>query len=788
MSRFTTGIFLVLIFGLICSGPVALAGSGGEKTPVAGAGLVDPQPQFEVPLVLTDGVITRTIYFGVQPSATLCIASDSFNGHTENFLPPAPPTGSFDTRFVSPRTAQASTCYDQGSLVDFRPFTAAAQLDTFRLRMQSGGGPVFQATWPAGLNLIFTSLSFRYNDGTSNVNVDMLTTTTADFTLAGDPATVNIYSGGLIIPAPIFHATPASIAFGNVQLLSTKRDSITVTNSGGVAIAIGSVTSDNARFSVTPANGTIPPLGSGKFYVTFAPTVAGSASAHIVFTSNALSGSDTVLVNGTGVQGTFTVTPSSVAFDSVLLGNSTAASVLVRNTGTGVLTLNGISSTNSTAFGVAESAPIVLASLDTVRLHLTFHPVTTGMNNGFILITHNGSTGRDSVALSGKGYQNVNVVVPLAAGWNLISNPVTNPVPGDSVRQLYPTSASAYVFAFDVVGGYTQQYRFVNGRGYWGKFPASASSTITGVPRTRDSVTVTAGWNIVGTITSPVDTTGIVSIPAGIRASSWFGYTGGYSPVVQLAPGLAYWVKANAPGKFVLANGPVAAKPAGGHPLQEVLNSVTITDANGASQTLYFGVDGNGDMPVTAYAMPPLPPAGAFDARFATADGGSMLQMHPAAISRALDLPIAMQTDAYPVTVRWNVNKGTAAYEIVAAGSASRSMTGEGSLQLTNGQGAGLAIRLVSDGQTPREFALAQNYPNPFNPSTTIAYDLPKDAHVRLTVYNTLGQEIATLVNDTQKAGHRTITWTGAAVASGVYYYRIQAGDFVATKKLMLVK
>jgi len=112
MSRFTTGIFLVLIFGLIYSGPVALAGSGGEKTPVAGAGLVDPQPQFEVPLVLTDGVITRTIYFGVQPSATLCIASDSFNGHTENFLPPAPPTSSFDTRFVSPRTAQASTCYD----------------------------------------------------------------------------------------------------------------------------------------------------------------------------------------------------------------------------------------------------------------------------------------------------------------------------------------------------------------------------------------------------------------------------------------------------------------------------------------------------------------------------------------------------------------------------------------------------------------------------------------------------------------------------------------------------
>jgi hypothetical protein len=94
----------------------------------------------------------------------------------------------------------------------------------------------------------------------------------------------------------------------------------------------------------------------------------------------------------------------------------------------------------------------------------------------------------------------------------------------------------------------------------------------------------------------------------------------------------------------------------------------------------------------------------------------------------------------------------------------------------------------ICDRIVPIEPKLFPNYPNPFNPSTTIAYDLPKDAHVRLTVYNTLGQEIATLVNEVQRAGHRTITWNGAAIASGVYYYRIQAGDFTATKKLMLVK
>jgi hypothetical protein len=90
--------------------------------------------------------------------------------------------------------------------------------------------------------------------------------------------------------------------------------------------------------------------------------------------------------------------------------------------------------------------------------------------------------------------------------------------------------------------------------------------------------------------------------------------------------------------------------------------------------------------------------------------------------------------------------------------------------------------------QVPNGFELFQNYPNPFNPSTTIVYDLPKEMHVRLAIYNILGQEVTTLVNDTQKSGHRSITWNGAAVASGVYYYHLQAGDFVATKKLMLVK
>jgi len=93
-----------------------------------------------------------------------------------------------------------------------------------------------------------------------------------------------------------------------------------------------------------------------------------------------------------------------------------------------------------------------------------------------------------------------------------------------------------------------------------------------------------------------------------------------------------------------------------------------------------------------------------------------------------------------------------------------------------------------SEGGVPTEFALQQNYPNPFNPSTAISYALPQRSHVRLTVFNTLGQQVATLVNGEMEAGNHNVTFDAAELASGVYLYLLQAGEFVETKKLILMK
>ncbi len=88
----------------------------------------------------------------------------------------------------------------------------------------------------------------------------------------------------------------------------------------------------------------------------------------------------------------------------------------------------------------------------------------------------------------------------------------------------------------------------------------------------------------------------------------------------------------------------------------------------------------------------------------------------------------------------------------------------------------------------PRAFALYQNYPNPFNPTTTITYDIPQSSHVTLKVFDLIGREVAMLVNETQEAGTRSVVLNAGKLASGMYLYKLEAGTFSASRKLLLLR
>ena len=101
---------------------------------------------------------------------------------------------------------------------------------------------------------------------------------------------------------------------------------------------------------------------------------------------------------------------------------------------------------------------------------------------------------------------------------------------------------------------------------------------------------------------------------------------------------------------------------------------------------------------------------------------------------------------------------------------------------------SGTVTSVLTSGNPPNQFRLDQNYPNPFNPSTTIHYDLPSRSDVSIRIINLLGQQVAVLVNGQKEAGDYTAMWDASNVPSGIYFYRLQTGSSVQTRKMVVLK
>jgi hypothetical protein len=147
-----------------------------------------------------------------------------------------------------------------------------------------------------------------------------------------------------------------------------------------------------------------------------------------------------------------------------------------------------------------------------------------------------------------------NTAVQVQANWNLISVPIT--VTDYSKTVLYPTSTTS---AFGYNGQYVADGVLANGKGYWLKFNGAQSVPFAGTERISDTIVVTEGWNLVGSISYPVPVSDVISIPPGLATSTFFGFAGSYATVDIIQPGIGYWVKVSQSGKIVLSKGTQAA-------------------------------------------------------------------------------------------------------------------------------------------------------------------------------------------------------------------------------------
>ena len=381
------------------------------------------------------------------------------------------------------------------------------------------------------------------------------------------------------------------------------------------------------------------------------------------------------------------------------------------------------------------------------------------------------------------------------SAWQLVSVPVG--LNDYSKAVVFPTAA-ANIYKYVPGTGYVNTTTLANGPGYWTKFNYNQTLTHSGLIIDTLSIGISTGWNIIGSLSYNVVAAEICTNPSGI-ISAIYAYDNGYVPLTNdgdlIKPGVGYWVYANNSGNVILSE-TCGMQKITSYPQIDLasLDKFIITDSNGKQQSLYVGnLEVEPTLENFDWSMPPPVPELGFDARF---NYGEIIKV-VSTDSGEVDLEILVETNSYPITLSWEINpENGIEYSFISDsgfGKISKIHIKNGQAEFNkNAQGSIKLFGKVSDSftlnQVPNKFELYQNYPNPFNPVTTIKYDIIKSQDVKLAVYDILGREVATLVNEQQQPGSYEIKFDATNVSSGIYFYQLKAGDFIDTKKMILIK
>ena len=366
--------------------------------------------------------------------------------------------------------------------------------------------------------------------------------------------------------------------------------------------------------------------------------------------------------------------------------------------------------------------------------------------------------------------EEIEVSVDHLAGWNIVGIPVdTEPI---NFLSVYPDAIDGTFYGFD--GAYFLAENLVNGDGFWLRFDEEGTNMVSGLPLESIVILIAEGWNLISGISFPVDVNAITDDDGLIVSGTIYGFDSGYISAAFIEPGYGYWLRSSGEGRITLS----ASAPMAKVRTFQTLEQSNTLKING--QTLFFG----NEIPTEnslSYTLPPKPPSGAFDARF----NGDMKY----AVESG-EIEVMNTSDNLTISYDIIIDAGEHMDWVITSESGSEfTLEGTGEITVPTANRFTLEKKAV----IPIKYTLHQNYPNPFNPTTFLCYDLPNQAQVTLTIYDLIGREVTQLVNTTQKAGYRSVHWSatdmhGKPVSAGVYLYQIRAGEFVQTRKMVLLK
>lgn len=751
-------------------------------------------------ITVTTGAFNQSVTLGVNgDGAAGAILDNTFGGDvdvafggaysspwSEEQAPPTPPPPfDLDVRFLTvPPTSYHPTAWPTGlgggTVSDFRGYASLAQIDTFRIQMQgtSVENDGVTISWPATLNTVAQSWTIvGYNVATPLAATNMLTAPGNSVTIPAQGGALQVYVivtsyNAPAVPGPLFAATPNPVDFGSVTVGNNNTQTLTISNAGQTnALTISSINLAGSSFAwVTPPTTPVVVAAGGNttFQIRYTATVAGPETGSITFTHDAPVAGTTSVVNLQGTATTLVANQLTFSADTVTradnktglqetlsLGNyneTTAGGQLkalqvfvISNQGS--LRLSGVSRgsvvANAADWGFATeiaNGPINadLSSNDTIKIVIFALSDTVSLRNGTYAGELVNFTYETTDLNADTTWANLHLAAIVASSGTGAALTIT----ADDDQKIRILNQGGVVLGdanndgklniLDVLAVVDH----ILGR-----------RLLTGTNFTRANI---APWGIPDAFVNAQDLALIQSI---ILAGQYPDGT-----LLSLNGGNLQFSKSGM-GNVELT-------------FVETRNGIEVNLKNDVEvKGLQFDINGIGSLSGNV--------AASFGSAVSSIDGQTLRSM-------IYDINGGSVAAGERMVARIPSNASINAADVVNVTVA----------DADNNSISNVVIRVKKDGNTsasPEEFALGAAYPNPFNPSASFSVSVPYASNVTISVYNSFGQLVRTLVDGQLQKGTQVVTWNGLdnngnPAASGMYIYRMTAEGFSASNSMMLSK
>jgi hypothetical protein len=630
-----------------------------------------------------------------------------------------------------------------------------------------------------------------------------------------------------LMGAPHAAISPANIGFGNLNVSSHKTDTITVKSDGVGSLNITSVTSSKTPFVVAPTSGTVSSGDSLKFAVTYTPTAVASDTGSIAFVSNSISSPDTVTVTGAGIQAGFSMSPASINFGTIFSDSTKVDTVTVSNASTSAhLVVDSVKSSNPFYTVSPLTADISISSQ--AKFAVTFHPTSKGVAPADIIFYHNAPSLHDTLKVNANVVLKEPIFSALSDSINfhgvLVGKSKTDTitVKNTGFDSLLVSGVASTNGSF-VVTPTTARLDTMASKKFVVTFtPGTAGSKqglvvfTSNVSETKDTVWVMgSGATVVSIAEARKDDDHDFIADHSVTKDTLFLSGVITSPNVQTSPQSGYFMQDTSAGIIIFSYDPAPVTVAIG---DSVLVIGTVTQYRGLVELSTLKMDTTNFKVLKHNAVVPKPKIISVHDFVTSAESyeGSLIEIDTLHYSSGM-----WPADGSNGSIYYKAKTGTDSVQIFVDKDTEVDGTAQPldpvnfkgivsqytSASTVYNDGYELIPRDTNDikhlvidavsGQTnatPTAFALYQNYPNPFNPSTVIRYDLPKNAYVKVMIYDILGRVVANLVDGVQTASQHSVQWNPNGLSSGIYFCRIQAhsqdgtSNFASVKKLLYMK